>query len=187
METIGEQPFIAVEVNIAKTKRSTPKSRATQTPGINWIPVKLGRSRGPMITNKPHINLYELAKTPNYSGGRFIHDDRAVSNIIYGFEKNLPPLRRKKSRALSRLSAPSCWLIMAGQIRYPIENQGVIIADEGDVVYAPIFTFHAPRFHGPGPSCRLAMNASLTSPHLRCQSALAWAQGPELQPKEVVF
>ena len=39
---------------------------------------------------------------------------------------------------------------MAGQIRYPIEGQGVVIADEGDVVYVPMYTFHAPRFHGPG-------------------------------------
>ena len=56
---------------------------------------------------------------------------------------------------------------MAGKIRYPIENVGVVIAEEGDVVYAPIMTFHAPRFHGEGPSCRLAINGYPNIAHLR--------------------
>jgi hypothetical protein len=47
---------------------------------------------------------------------------------------------------------------MSGQIRYPIERVGVIIANVGDVVYVPKNTFHGPRWYGPGPSCRLAMN-----------------------------
>ena len=55
---------------------------------------------------------------------------------------------------------------MKGQIRYPIETVGVIIANEGDVVYVPKFTFHAPRWYGPGPSCRLAMNGFPYISHL---------------------
>ena len=168
METVGDKPSLRFEVNIAKAKTLYPKDvEPPKTPGINWISVKLGRKPGPYENgNKPHINLYELAKAPNYSGGRFVHDDRAVSNIIYGYEKNLPPLD-EKNRGHYHPECAEFWLIMAGQIRYPIENYGVIIADEGDVVYAPIFTFHAPRFHGPGPSCRLAMNGFTNIAHLR--------------------
>jgi len=55
---------------------------------------------------------------------------------------------------------------MAGRFATRLKIKGVIIADEGDVVYAPIFTFHAPRFHGPGPSCRLAMNGFPNIAHL---------------------
>ena len=55
---------------------------------------------------------------------------------------------------------------MSGQIRYAIEGQQVIIASEGDVVYVPKFTFHAPRFYGPGPSCRFAMNGYPDIAHL---------------------
>jgi len=168
METVGDKPSLRFEVNIAKAKTLYPKDvEPPKTVGINWIPVKLGRKPGPYDNgNKPHINLYELAKAPNYSGGRFIHDDRAVSNVIYGYEKNLPPLN-EKNRGHYHPECAEFWLIMGGQIRYPIENHGVIIADEGDVVYAPIFTFHAPRFHGPGPSCRLAMNGFPNIAHLR--------------------
>jgi mannose-6-phosphate isomerase-like protein (cupin superfamily) len=168
METVGDKPSLRFEVNIARAKTLYPKDvEPPKTPGINWIPVKLGRKPGPYDHgNKPHINLYELAKAPNYSGGRFIHDDRAVANIIYGYEKDLPPLN-EKNRGHYHPECAEFWLIMAGQIRYPLENHGVVIADEGDVVYAPIFTFHAPRFHGPGPSCRLAMNGFPNIAHLR--------------------
>jgi len=168
METIGEKPALRFEVNIAKAKLLYPKEvEPPKTPGIEWIPVTLNRKPGPYDHgNTPHINLVELAKTPDYKGGRFVHDDRAVSNIIYGSEKNLPPLN-PKDRGHYHPECAEFWLIMAGQIRYPIENHGVIIAEEGDVVYAPPFTFHAPRFHGPGPSCRLAMNGYPNIAHLR--------------------
>jgi mannose-6-phosphate isomerase-like protein (cupin superfamily) len=89
-----------------------------------------------------------------------------VSNIIYGYEKNLPPLN-PKDRGHYHPECAEFWLVMAGQIRYPIENVGVIIAEEGDVVYVPPFTFHAPRFYGPGPSCRLAINGYTNIAHLR--------------------
>ncbi len=168
IEDVADQPSLRFEVNIAKAKTLYPKDvEPPKTPGVNWIPVRLGRKPAPYgHENKPHINLYELALAPNYRGGRFVHDDRAVSNIIYGYEKNLPPLNPNELGHYH----PECaefWLIMAGQIRYPIENHGVIIAEEGDVVYAPIFTFHAPRFYGPGPSCRLAMNGFPNIAHLR--------------------
>ena len=55
---------------------------------------------------------------------------------------------------------------MKGQIRYPIENIGVVIATEGDVVYVPPFTYHAPRWWGEGSSCRLAMNGFPYIAHL---------------------
>ena len=168
METVGDKPALRFEVNIARAKTLYPEEvQPPKTPGLDWIRVTLNRKPGPYDNgNQPHINLYELAKAPNYRGGRFVHDDRAVANIIYGHEKDLPPLN-PKDRGHYHPECAEFWLIMAGQIRYPIENHGVIIADEGDVVYAPIFTFHAPRFHGPGPSCRLAMNGYTNISHLR--------------------
>ena len=55
---------------------------------------------------------------------------------------------------------------MAGQIQYDIETQKRFVADVGDVVYVPPYTYHAPRFHGDAPSCRLAMNGYVGIAHL---------------------
>jgi mannose-6-phosphate isomerase-like protein (cupin superfamily) len=168
MEAIGDRPALRFEVNPARGKTLYPRDvKPPEMPGMQWIPVVLGRKPQPYgYNNKPHINLYELAKAPDYRGGRFVHDDRGVANIIYGSEKNLKPLDPKDKGHYH----PECaefWLIMMGKIRYPIEAVGTVIAEEGDVVYVPPFTFHAPRFHGDAPSCRLAMNGYPNIAHLR--------------------
>jgi quercetin dioxygenase-like cupin family protein len=171
METVGDQPSLRWEVNVAKAKTLYPQDTPPpQLPGFDFIPVKLNRKPRPYSEgNQPHINLYELAERPEYKGRnfqhRFVHDYRAVANIIYVWEKNLPPLY-PKNRGHYHPECAEFWLIMTGQIRYPIEGQGVIIASEGDIVYVPMFTFHAPRFHGDGPSCRLAMNGYTGIAHL---------------------
>jgi mannose-6-phosphate isomerase-like protein (cupin superfamily) len=174
METVGDKPALRFEVGIANAKTLYPADDAQPPamPGFNWIKVKLNRTPGTFDRgNQAVVRLDELAKEyaaknrPNFNH-RFVNDDRALANVIYGYEKNLPPLD-PKDRGHYHPESSEFWLIMAGQIRYPIEGQGVVIADEGDVVYVPIYTFHAPRFHGPGPSCRLAMNGYPNIAHLR--------------------
>jgi mannose-6-phosphate isomerase-like protein (cupin superfamily) len=171
METVGDSPSLRFQVNIAKAKTLYPQDvKPPQLPGFEWLAVRLNRRPGLYDRgNQPHINLYELAKQPPYSDRNFLHrfvnDDRAVANVIYGYEKNLPPLN-EKDRGHYHPECAEFWLITAGQIRYPVEGQGVIIAAEGDVVYVPMFTFHAPRFYGEGPSCRLAMNGYPNIAHL---------------------
>jgi mannose-6-phosphate isomerase-like protein (cupin superfamily) len=173
IETVGDKPSMRFEVGIANAKTLYPLDvQPPQMPGFNWIQVKLNRKPAPYERgNKPVIRLDEIAKDyaaknqPNFQY-RFVNDDRAVSNIIYGYENKLPPLN-PKDRGHYHPESSEFWLIMAGQIRYPIEGSGVVIADEGDVVYVPTYTFHAPRFHGPGPSCRLAINGYPNIAHLR--------------------
>ena len=157
MESIGDKPSLRFEMNIAKAK--TLVSAGSEAAGVagrvHVFPSCSNRKPFPYgYENKPHINLYELQKNPSYKGSRFVHDDRAVSNIIYGYEKNLPKLN-EKDRGHYHPECAEFWLMMQGQIRYPIEKVGVMIASEGDVVYVPPFTFHAPRFYGDGPSTRL--------------------------------
>ena len=159
METVGEKPAIRYEVNIPNVATLFPDPPATHAPGIEFIPVRLGRRPFPYgRDNKPHVNLDDLvAANPNYSGGRFMHDDRAASTIIYGYNSKLPPLN-EKDRGHFHPDGAESWVILQGLMRYKIEGQDVFIASEGDVVYAPKFTFHAPRWWGDGPSCRLSMH-----------------------------
>jgi mannose-6-phosphate isomerase-like protein (cupin superfamily) len=173
METVGDRPAVRLEVNIAHAKTLYPIDvRPPEMPGFDWIQVKLNRKPGPYDRgNKPVIRLDDLVKEAAAQGKQnfnhlFVNDDRGMANVIYGYEKNLPALNLK-DRGHYHPESCEFWLIMAGQIRYPIEGQGAIIADEGDVVYVPPYTFHAPRFHGPGPSCRLAMNGYVNIAHLR--------------------
>src|SRR4051812_7557211 len=94
MEVIGNKPALRFETNIAKAKTLYPRDvKPPELPGATWIPVVLNRKAQPYgYDNKPVINLYDLEKSPDYKGSRFVHDDRAVSNIIYGYAKTLPPI-----------------------------------------------------------------------------------------------
>jgi mannose-6-phosphate isomerase-like protein (cupin superfamily) len=171
METVGEKPSLRWEVNIAHAQTLYPKAEKPPTmPGFNWIPVKVAGQGVYDRGNKPYLIFDEIAakveKQPRKSGGaRFINDDRAVANVIYGYAKDLPPLNPNDKGHYH----PECaefWIILAGQIDYKIENQPEFVANVGDIVYAPKFTWHRPRFAGDGPSCRLAMNGYPDIAHL---------------------
>jgi mannose-6-phosphate isomerase-like protein (cupin superfamily) len=108
------------------------------------------------------------AKDDKYSGGRFARDDKSEMLAIYGHEKNLPPLDPADKGHFHPESA-EFWLVFAGQIRYAFEGQEPFVASEGDVVYVPANTWHATRFFGSVPACRLSIteyvgNALLLEP-----------------------
>jgi len=168
IETVGDTPALRYEVNVPHAKTFYPADgKPADLPGFEWIITRLNRKPGPWDRgNVPHVNLFELAKNQKFRGQPFVTDDRLFANIIYGYESELPPLDPKNPGHYHPESSES-WLIMLGEIRYPIEGQGVIIGGEGDIVYVPPFTFHAPRYHGSGPSCRLAMNGYPNIAHVR--------------------
>jgi mannose-6-phosphate isomerase-like protein (cupin superfamily) len=165
METVGDEPSLRLEVNIAKAKLLYPRTEEPpQLPGFTFVPVRVARQPGQYTNgNKPFTNFYEEAKAPNYRGGQFIHDDRAVSNIIYGYA---PPATDAGNRGHYHAESSEFWLIMAGKISYKIEGQPFIVADVGDVVYVPMYTFHLAQHYGEGPSCRLAINGYTGLAHL---------------------
>lgn len=171
-EVTGSQPALLFETNIAGAKTLyANKADAPPLPGHEWIPVsarnrEIGKwQRG----NKPLTTYDEVAakleKGELKGTQRIVEDDRGTANFIYGYNSKLPPLD-EKVRGHYHPEGAEYWLIMSGQIRYPIEKIGVVIASEGDVVYVPPFTFHAPRWWGDGPSCRLAMNGFPYISHL---------------------
>lgn len=170
-ETIGDQPSLIFETNIAGAKTLyTADAQPSKMPGFDWVPVRFQRMPGRYgRNNKAHTTFDELAK--KLEGGqvrgtlRVVEDDRGAANFIYGYEKNLPAINPTDKGHYH----PECaeyWLIMAGQIRYPIEGHGLVIANVGDVVYVPKFTYHLPRWYGPTASCRLAMNGYPYIAHL---------------------
>ncbi len=170
-ETVGSEPALYFETNIAGAKTlyssqvDTPK-----IPGLNFMPVRFTRTKGEYDkSNKPHQTFDDVARAIDegrLKGTiRIVDDARGAANFIYGYEKNLPPIN-PKDKGHYHPEGAEYWLIMKGQIRYPVETKGVIIANEGDVVYVPKFTFHAPRWYGATASCRLAMNGYPFISHL---------------------
>jgi len=180
METVGDKPSLRFEVNIANAKTMYPiDDKPPQIEGITFVPVRITASKGKYDkTNRPYFDFdkdiaAKLEATPKHAGTvRFIDDDRAVSNAIYGYAKDLPPVTDADKGHFHEECA-EFWFILAGQIEYKMENMPAFVADQGDVVYAPKLTWHRPRFSGDGPSCRLAMNGYPDIGHLYQASELS--------------
>jgi quercetin dioxygenase-like cupin family protein len=175
LETIGDKPSLRFLVNVAHAKtlfpRDTPDPPPQTAPaGSTWVPVTLNRTPGQYDQyNQPHLNIHEAAsKNEKYAGGRFVRDDKSEMLVLYGHETNLPPLDPSDKGHFHAESA-EFWLVFTGQIRYAFEGQQPFIASEGDVVYVPASTWHATRYTGAGPACRLSIteyvgNALLLEP-----------------------
>jgi len=160
VETVGEKPSLRFVVNVAKAKTLYPQDATPPAApaGTAWVPVRINRVPGPYDQfNQAHVNIHEAAaQNDKYTGGRFVRDDKSEMLIIYGLEKNLPPLDPSDKGHFHPESA-EFWLVFTGRIRYAFEGQEPFVASEGDVVYVPANTWHATRFFGPEPACRLSI------------------------------
>jgi quercetin dioxygenase-like cupin family protein len=175
LETVGDKPSLRWVVNVAHAKTLYPRNTAQRPDaaapaGTAWLPATINRIASQYDQfNQPHLNIHEAAsKNEKYAGGRFVRDDKSEMLVLYGHEKNLPPLDPADKGHFHAESA-EFWLVFAGQIRYAFEGQQPFVASEGDIVYVPANTWHATRYTGPDPSCRLSIteyvgNALLLEP-----------------------
>lgn len=159
VETIGAVPSIRFTLNVSGAKTVYPKDTTPPDPppGTAWTEVRINRTPGRYDEfNQPHLNIHAAAaKDEKYSGGRFVRDDKSEMLVIYGHEKNMPPLNPADKGHFHAESA-EMWLVFSGRIRYAFEGQQPFIASEGDVVYVPANTWHATRFIGDN-ACRLSI------------------------------
>ena len=166
METVGDKPSLRFEVNIAKARTMYPADEAAppMLPGFEFIKTTVS-SRGKWDQgNRPWIDFNAVAAGTEKQR-RFIADDRAVSNIIYGD----PAKQKPVSDAEKGHFHPECaefWFILLGKMEYKMEGAGMVYADQGDIVYAPRMHWHRPRFAGDKPACRLAMNGYQDIAHM---------------------
>ena len=61
------------------------------------------------------------------------------------------------------------WVVMLGELQWIFEGDfdNPVIAQEGDIVYAPAKTFHIPQFHGnEGLNCRLTSSTFPSANHI---------------------
>jgi quercetin dioxygenase-like cupin family protein len=159
VDTVGTQPSLRFTLNVSGARTMYPKeAQPPSAPaGTAWTEVRINRAPGRYDEfNAPHLNIHAAAaRDEKYSGGRFVRDDKSEMLVIYGHEKNMPPLDPGDKGHFHAESA-EMWLVASGRIRYSFEGQAPFIASEGDVVYVPSNTWHATRFIGDN-ACRLSI------------------------------
>jgi mannose-6-phosphate isomerase-like protein (cupin superfamily) len=179
-EVTGTKPAIWIDVNPAHVD-TVYQNEPPAVAGA--VPTKITFNRQPakyVEPNMPHWNLFESAKAhPEAPGGVRVHTEHFYANANYGFADPNDPLNPNRGNPAGRggrgaaptgpfdpkvpfghLHADSAewWMVMVGQISGRFES-GEVIGSEGDILYAPPFTWHQMGNRGPGPSCRLTFGA----------------------------
>jgi mannose-6-phosphate isomerase-like protein (cupin superfamily) len=155
METVGDRPSLRFEVNITRARKMYPMDvKPVPVAGFDFVPVRVPGKGAYAEGNKPFVDFNAVVAGTDKTR-RFVHDDRAVANIILGKGIPPPPLTQ---RGHFHPESAEFWFILLGKIRYNIEGLKVFEADQGDIVYVPKQRFHLASFAGDALSCRLAMN-----------------------------
>lgn len=160
VEVVGEVPALWVDVNQQHAETLVPATepRPAAVSGRTVMKVALDMPPAPYTgSNRPHFNLLEAETNPAYHGGAVVQDDHVWASVICGAESDLPPFD-PADKGHFHVDTSEWWVILQGHIRHNIETVGVFTSGEGDVVYAPVSTWHATTFAGPGRSCRLAIS-----------------------------
>jgi oxalate decarboxylase/phosphoglucose isomerase-like protein (cupin superfamily) len=177
LEVVGDEPAIRFEVTLYE---ATPvfEQRPPATRGIEYIPVTLSTGMNPLDVPDPdgkpwpyHVNVYDLEKEnagkPRWSR-EAIRKNRLRGNFICG-QASAEPALKPGARGHFHADFAETWVVMLGKLRWIFEGdvENAIVAEQGDIVYAPPKTFHMPQFYGEeGLNCRLTNSTFPSANHL---------------------
>jgi quercetin dioxygenase-like cupin family protein len=168
METVGDKPSLRFEVTMANSRTSYP---IDETPmperGVTFVKTRVANAKGaydaanvPFIDYNQVIAGHALAKKnptqfigDNHDGG---YVNVGIANIIRGNPVTQPPAR-DADKGHFHLTGPEFWFILEGKMEFKMGSLPTIVADQGDIVYAPAQVWHRVRFAGTGMATRLAI------------------------------
>jgi mannose-6-phosphate isomerase-like protein (cupin superfamily) len=176
LEVIGDGPAIRFEVTLASaTPVFESKPEGVGSADIEFIPVKLQTGTNildvPQEKGRPerfHVNIEDLEAA--HKGQRTWTEpaqrrNRVRGNFIYGHKQSNPAAA--DNRGHFHADFAEFWIVLRGTLRWRMEGLAApVFASEGDIVYAPPKTFHAPEFWGDGPSCRLTSSTYPNANHI---------------------
>jgi quercetin dioxygenase-like cupin family protein len=161
METVGDKPSLRFEVTIANANTMYPSDETPPpTPGVKYVKTSVANIKGKYDkANVPFIDYNQVIAghpTPKENPSQFINDPHGIVNIIRGDPKKEPPAR-DEDKGHMHVTGPEFWFILEGQMEFKIGAIPTFVADQGDIVYAPVLTWHRIRFAGDGMATRLAI------------------------------
>jgi mannose-6-phosphate isomerase-like protein (cupin superfamily) len=170
LEAVGTEPAIRFEVTLAET---TPVYETP--PAGEYIPVTLQTGANPSDVpntdgrpDRIHFNVEELAASYRDKSAwteSVMRKNRVRGNLICGHARDNPK-RGPNDRGHFHADFAEFWIVMRGRLNWIMEGTGTLAAEEGDIVYAPPKTFHAPEFAGEGLACRLTSSTFPAANHI---------------------
>lgn len=172
LEVVGDTPAIRLEVTLGQVTPVFDTRPESAPRGIEYLPITL--STGKNLEDIPgkdrlHLNIEDLEAA--HKGERAWSEptqrkNRIRGNFHYGYARDN---RKQPAGFRGHLHADfaEMWIVMRGKLQWTMEGiERPIIAEEGDIVYAPPNTFHLPEFYGDGPACRLTSSSYPGANHI---------------------
>ncbi len=162
METVGDKPSLRFEVNIAGATKDYPiDEKPPATPGKEYVKITVAGKGKYENGNIPYLDFNDVV-SGKIRANNFVKDDRFVANIIRG--KGTEDMRPATDGHF-HVSSSEFWFVMEGKVRYALETQPTFVADQGDVVYAPMGMWHLASLAGDGMSTRIPINGYVDLAH----------------------
>ena len=173
IEVIGAEPAIRFTVTLPDATPVFESKVARARKGIEYLPVTLSIGNNPDEVPSPdgkpdrlYFTFDDMEK--EHRGKRSwselaIRKNRAHANLISGYAADVKPRAGNRGHFHD---FPEMWIIVKGQLRFTIQEIDPFVAGEGDIVYAPTWSWHLPVPYGDGPACRLALTPFPAGNHL---------------------
>jgi mannose-6-phosphate isomerase-like protein (cupin superfamily) len=177
LEVVGSRPAIRFEVTLAEaTPVFESKPEGVGSGEIEYIPVMLQTGPNPTDVPNPagkpdrlHVNIEDLEAAHRGQSAwsePAMRKNRVRGNFIYGHARDNPP-RKPGDRGHFHADFAEFWIVLRGKLTWTMEGiEHPLLAEEGDIVYAPPKTFHLPEFSGDGPACRLTSSTYPGANHI---------------------
>ena len=161
METVGDKPSLRFEVTIANANTMYPIDETPPpTAGVKYVRSRVANIKGKYDkANVPFIDYNQVIAghpTPKENPNQFINDPHGIANIIRGDPRKEPPAR-EEDKGHMHVTGPEFWFVLEGKMEFKIGAVSPFVADQGDIVYAPVLTWHRIRFVGDGMATRIAI------------------------------
>jgi len=189
METVGDKPSLRVEVTMANSFDKALYAideTPTPRPGVKYMKVRDDPQKGTYDdANVPYIDYNQvIAGHPvtKRNQNQWIGDDHGIANIIRGTTPAAAPPSAVVNKGHYHLSGPEWWLIPEGQLEWRMETNKPgsvinVLAEQGDIVYAPAQVWHNIKFAGTGMSTRIAIVGYANSHVFQTPEELGGAAG----------
>lgn len=174
LEVTGTEPAIRFEVTLRDaTSVFEKKPEGVGNGEIEYIPVTLQTGLNPTDVpgkqDRLHVNIEDLEKAHQGQSAwsePAMRKNRVRGNFIYGHAKDNPK-RKPGDRGHFHADFAEFWIVLRGRLQWIMDGiDKPLLAEEGDIVYAPPKTFHIPEFYGEGPACRLTSSTYPSANHI---------------------
>lgn len=157
LETIGNIPSLRFELRPSEPPIYPISETPAPVPGVRYIRARYSGHGHYDDLNRPFLDFEkEIVRAGRQAPSDFLKDPYLAIELFRGSPQKVPPA---SELGHFRANYPGLWFVLEGKEDFLIEGEPLFVAEEGDVVFAPVGRWHRVTASGNAMSTRLAIDA----------------------------